>query len=213
MAAGSCRQRINIMAVLPPNTPAGARIYAAGNFNNWQANNPDFELKKQTNGQYRLSFASDLDTVEFKLCRGNWTSVESNNCGHFLPNHHLYATPGDTLRLTVRGWEDAAPYDCPMVYIRVNKLPPATPIGDVVYATGTFNDWDPNDRNYALKVDPGGYYYIGLPNTDKPIEFKLIRGDWAKVECSQTGASIENRIYPSESDTMQVTVKGWSDQF
>ena len=117
---------------LPANTPNDAKIFVAGNFNNWQENNSDFELEKQPDGRYALEVVHRLDTLEFKICRGTWTSVEINNCGHFVVNHKMYLSKSDTIKLTVRGWEDLEPVDCPRVYLRLTTLPANTPAGSIV---------------------------------------------------------------------------------
>ncbi len=45
---------IKVTAV-PANTPAGADIYVAGSFNNWNPGNPAFKLTPLGGGQYQIS--------------------------------------------------------------------------------------------------------------------------------------------------------------
>lgn len=45
-------------------------------------------------------------------------------------------------------------------------------------------------------------------------EFKITRGDWAKVECKKTGADIPNRFLKLSSDTtINLVVEEWADRF
>ncbi|MBK6976722.1 MAG: hypothetical protein IPH28_06060 [Cytophagaceae bacterium] len=49
-----------IIEQLPENTPQDSKIFIAGNCNNWDAGNPDFELRKNINGQYVFKLYTDL---------------------------------------------------------------------------------------------------------------------------------------------------------
>ena len=60
----------------PNDTPDDARIYIAGNFNEWDPQNPDYELRKQDDNTWRISISTDLEKVEFKFTLGTWASVE-----------------------------------------------------------------------------------------------------------------------------------------
>lgn len=94
------------VTAIPANTPAGASIYVAGNFNTWNAGDPTKILSK--NGtEYSIVLNPAPGTVEFKFTRGGWPSVEGNANGTYLPNRTLnYTGAPQTVNLTILSWED-----------------------------------------------------------------------------------------------------------
>ncbi len=92
---------------VPANTPPGATLYVAGNFNNWNPGNPDYALTPQGGGQYRIVLNPAPGTLEFKFTRGAWASVEGNANGQYRPNRTLtYNGQPTTETFTVLSWED-----------------------------------------------------------------------------------------------------------
>jgi predicted alpha/beta superfamily hydrolase len=94
------------VTAIPVNTPAGATIYVAGNFNNWNAADATKTLTK--NGtEYTIVLNPTPGTVEFKFTRGGWPSVEGNANGTYLPNRTFnYTGAPQTVNLTILSWED-----------------------------------------------------------------------------------------------------------
>lgn len=93
----------------PENTPEDAHIYIAGNFNNWETNNPDFELKKNQSGLYCIKLYSELQKIEYKFTRGSWESVEARESGKARPNRVIFrdsSIDNKAVNLTIEGWED-----------------------------------------------------------------------------------------------------------
>lgn len=91
---------------IPTNTPSGASIYLAGNFNNWNASDPTKILTK-TGIEYSITINPAPGTLEFKFTRGAWASVEANAGGTYIPNRTFnYNGNAQTLNLTILGWED-----------------------------------------------------------------------------------------------------------
>jgi AraC-like DNA-binding protein len=98
-----------IVKSIPENTPKDARIYIAGNFNNWDSGEETYRLKKSIDGSYGTKVYSDLENLEFKFTRGNWESVEARNSGKARPNRKLSrarVNDLDNLEFSVSGWED-----------------------------------------------------------------------------------------------------------
>lgn len=92
---------------LPPCTPLGVALYLAGNFNDWQPADERFRFRANGDGSYRLDFQVDLDTVEYKITRGNWSAAEGDEQGNELPNRVF--KPGDRdsdLWVNVASWTD-----------------------------------------------------------------------------------------------------------
>jgi predicted alpha/beta superfamily hydrolase len=91
---------------IPTNTPAGDKIYMAGNINNWSPSDTSKIFKLQTDGSYSLTFTPSVSALEFKFTRGAWTSVEGSAQGGFVPNRTLaYNGTAQTVELNIAGWE------------------------------------------------------------------------------------------------------------
>ncbi|MFY7665505.1 alpha/beta hydrolase [Flavobacterium sp.] len=91
----------------PANTPAGATIYVAGNFNGWNPADPNYILTPDNLGNLQITIPQGTGTAAFKFTRGSWATVEGNATGNFLPDRTFsWATVGSTLNLTILSWED-----------------------------------------------------------------------------------------------------------
>lgn len=95
----------------------------------------------------------------------------------------------------------------------VESIPNYTPVEDTLFLVGNFNDWNPKDTSHQLKKGEDGTYWIDVDNLPMPTEFKLTRGSWPKVEGSQLGQPIDNRIFNMKRtrDTVRLTVLSWED--
>lgn len=92
---------------LPTNTPANATLYAAGTFNNWNAASSAHIFAKQADGAYTLTISPAVGTVEYKVTRGGWPTVEGNADGKFRPNRTVsYNGSPKTETITIQSWED-----------------------------------------------------------------------------------------------------------
>lgn len=96
---------INIVSV-PANTPTTDDIYIAGTFNSWNPGNTSYKLTKIDTDLYTITLDSSNGTIEFKFTRGNWDKVECKADGSFQPNRTFTYGNGDTLSLTIAGWND-----------------------------------------------------------------------------------------------------------
>lgn len=99
------------------------------------------------------------------------------------------------------------------VTVVLDKVPENTPQGDSIYIVGSFNNWNPADRNYILNKR-GGSYYITLPAGVQSFQFKFTRGGWPTAEGTTGGKPIANRVYTLEKgakDTLRTQIKGWED--
>ncbi len=98
-----------IIRSIPENTPKDARIYIAGNFNNWNPADEMYRLKKSMDGSYRCKVYTDLEFLEFKFSRGDWATVEARNSGKARPNrkfNRANVEDVDNLEFSIAGWED-----------------------------------------------------------------------------------------------------------
>lgn len=98
-----------IVNSIPENTPKDARIYIAGNFNNWDTGDEVYRLRKTIDGSYRTKVYSDFEELEFKFTRGDWESVEARSSGKARPNRKLNRQTTkeiNNLEFRIQGWED-----------------------------------------------------------------------------------------------------------
>jgi predicted alpha/beta superfamily hydrolase len=83
-----------------------------------------------------------------------------------------------------------------------------------VYLAGSFNGWNPQDKNYLFQKNDAGNYFLATNLADGTYEFKITQGSWAKVECRKTGTDIQNRFLKLSSDTVvNLTIEEWADHF
>jgi predicted alpha/beta superfamily hydrolase len=81
-----------------------------------------------------------------------------------------------------------------------------------LFLAGSFNGWNPRDKNYRFQKNEKGDYLLGAKLEDGTYEFKITRGGWDKVECKKGGADIQNRFFKLASDTtINIMVEEWAD--
>ena len=97
---------INITSV-PSNTPNGANIHIASNFNSWNPSDTIYILTDNGNGTYKITFSPSAGNLEFKFTRGDWGSVEGSAQGGEISNRTLNYSGGlQTENLSIAGWKD-----------------------------------------------------------------------------------------------------------
>lgn len=101
---------------------------------------------------------------------------------------------------------------CYDMTIQVVSLPGNTPPAEPIYISGNFNNWDPGDPSYMLKLNSDSVYEVNLPKGIGEIEYKYTRGDWSTVEKDPCGFEIQNRLAFYGKTTMtQDTIRSWND--
>lgn len=94
---------------VPAATPAGATLYAAGSFNNWNPAAPGYAFARRPDGSYELALpAAVRGPQEFKITRGSWETGEADAAFQPLPNRRAEfgAAP---LAVRVQAWQDQRP--------------------------------------------------------------------------------------------------------
>ena len=92
---------------IPSFTPSGDPIHIAGSFQAWDPGDVNYQLDYDSaNAVHSITLDSGLGSIEFKFTRGSWATVESNENGGYRPNRTLPPSDGDTVYLTILGWED-----------------------------------------------------------------------------------------------------------
>lgn len=100
------------------------------------------------------------------------------------------------------------------VRLEIKALPAYHPSGSDIYLAGSFNGWNPQDKNYRFQRTGQGDYYILLKLDDGKYEYKITRGGWDKSECKKDGAFSPNRNLTLPGDTVvQLDVEEWADRF
>lgn len=94
---------------LPVNTSVDSTFYLAGNMNNWEPNAADYHFETST-GKPVLQLTAVATAklpypLEFKITRGTWDHCEGAQNGTSIPNRTMKWHDGDTLYLTIAGWE------------------------------------------------------------------------------------------------------------
>ncbi len=91
----------------------------------------------------------------------------------------------------------------------------ATRKNDDIYLSGNFNNWNPKDENYKLKVFGGTRKSIVIKDMPAGVyAFKFTRGAWEKVETTADGRDINDRVLEVKEDVSQeFTISGWKDDY
>lgn len=98
--------------------------------------------------------------------------------------------------------------------VEITALPDYTPVGDSLYLTGTFNDWQPGDDRFRLQPTGNGRYAYDFLTPMPDFAFKVTRGSWPSVEGGPLADPIDNRTYRSNGelrDTLRLAVASWED--
>jgi predicted alpha/beta superfamily hydrolase len=92
---------------LPANTPAGATLYFAGSSNMWNPADVNAKFAVGANQTRTYTFTPPNGTIEYKVTRGSWPTVEGTTGGTFIPNRTVtYNGTPKTVQISVAGWED-----------------------------------------------------------------------------------------------------------
>jgi len=97
-----------------------------------------------------------------------------------------------------------------VVQFVISSLPAKNSTDSNLFLAGSFNGWNPRDKNYQFQKK--GNYVLGIKLADGMYEYKITRGGWDKVECRKGGADIQNRVLKLSSDTIiDIMVDEWAD--
>jgi len=202
-----------ILSDLPPQTPPDDKIYLAGNFNGWDPNRLKFRFEKMIDGRYILNIPRENHNMEFKVTRGSWNTIEVDQFGSEIPNRNYLYKDYDTIYISVANWKDKPRFHDERTTIIIDKLPDNTPVSAPIYITGSFNNWNPKDRDMILKKLGNGKPYITLSLKDDYVEYKITRGGWHTCETDENGMEIPNRgLSLGFADTIHIRVARWSDR-
>lgn len=101
---------------------------------------------------------------------------------------------------------------CNRVTLIVEEIPPNTPIGDDIFIVGNFNDWNPGNDSYQMKLNKDSTYSFILPAGYGNLKYKFTRGSWLSVEKSICGNEIDDRSYNVNKEmTIINSIESWAD--
>ncbi len=91
----------------------------------------------------------------------------------------------------------------------------ATRAQDDIYVSGNFNGWNPKDEKYKLKVFGNGRKSIVINDLAAGVyAFKFTRGGFEKVETTNDGRDISDRIVEVNADvSLDLSIAGWKDDY
>ncbi len=204
-----------ILEQIPENTPNQDSIFLAINFNNWKPGDPNFRFKRNQEGLPEITLSNPPKNLEFKITRGDWKKVESNQGGWAISNRTFTYTQPTTLRLRVKGWEDLMrQVSMDSLYLIVEAVPNSTPKDASLYVVGNFNEWNPSHPRCEMKRTPDNTFTIAMPIWQDTILYKYTRGSWETVEGKKSGRARSNRIYIAQENGPHIIrdeIKSWED--
>lgn len=206
----SCHRQQMVVDQIPLNTPGDAPIYVFGNFNNWDPGDNRYRLEKDSTGSYSISLPSGVGRINYKFSRGDWTTIEKNECGYDRENRSLIYGENATVYNQIAAWGDIEPMNCIHKTIVVESLPENSPDDPEIYFASNVNNWNPGDVSYILEKDKKGRYFITLDKKADCLEYKFTLGNWETVEAAADLNDIENReLCFDNTDTIFVRIASW----
>lgn len=209
----SCREVTIRVTEIPPNTPPGSRLYVMGNFNYWDPGDPSYQLKMDEDSNYSISIPRGFGTIEYKISRGELSSIETDICGYHM-NNRVIKENEKAVIAEIKSWKDVEPLLCGHITFKL-EVPENTPQDEPLTLAGNYNLWNPGDSSSYFTKDSGtGEYLLTIPkpkNTEL-LSVKVTRGDLSKSEADVYGneAPIRNIAY-SPGDTIKLKVDSWED--
>lgn len=92
---------------VPEETPLDASIFIAGNFNDWDPGDPDYELYKIDSKFYNINILTELEIVKFKFTLGSWLSVEVDENNMNIPNRREKLAEQNNKSYKIKKWNEA----------------------------------------------------------------------------------------------------------
>ncbi len=110
MSIGFKSQVLLKITSLPEETPENGKIFMANSLNNWNPNDPNFELKKDSCGNHTIQLPKNGGTIEYKFTQGNWEIAEGNENGNKLDNRKIiFTNEPQIIENKILSWEYITP--------------------------------------------------------------------------------------------------------
>ena len=99
------------------------------------------------------------------------------------------------------------------IRFEINSLPANEPANSSIFIAGSFNSWNPQNKDFQFQKNEKGYF-LELSLSTGSYEYKITRGGWDKVECTKEGKDVGNRTLKVDADAnVEISVEGWRDLF
>jgi predicted alpha/beta superfamily hydrolase len=99
--------QITFRVSIPANTPEHAKLFIAGDFNNWNPEDAYYELVKKNNFFSKTMTMESGKTIYYKITRGGWETVEKNKDGTEINNRSAtFTTKSQIIEINVENWRD-----------------------------------------------------------------------------------------------------------
>jgi len=96
-----------IIESLPENTPADATLFLAASFNGWDPGSRYWMFTRGSDGKYYIEVPrTDWGDIEYKVTRGDWRTVESDENGEDIDNRVFRGNAGEEVRIKIQRWKD-----------------------------------------------------------------------------------------------------------
>lgn len=216
----SCTKVVLKIDEVPPNTPPGANIYVAGNFNFWDPGDQSYQMWLQSDSTYIIELPRIFGSISYKFTRGDWSTVEKNLCGNEITDRLIHDKQ-DTIYHSIESWADLDPVNCDSITIVIKNLPDSTPADEHIKIAGSFNAWQPgNNPDFILKADTvKNELKVTIPRraiegkTVPELQYKFVRDTTDVAEVDKFGREINARVLNFEKgDTVFVDIENWEDK-
>ncbi len=203
---------ILIIDKLPENTYLQDGLFLACNLNSWSSGDKNYQFERNKNGQWFYPIPRRNMDLDYKITRGEWSSVEVDHFGNDIDNRRINLRETDTVHIDIIGWKDLySKYDSEVTII-LSSVPKTTPENSRFYLTGSFNGWDPGKLRDKFRINNDGQYFVNIPRKRGDFECKVTRGDWESAQIGMFGNDIPNYSYNyKEQDTIYFEVENWKD--
>jgi len=139
--------KVTFEVFVPPDTPADAEVWIAGNhatLGEWKA--AGIKLKRTPDGLFTTTVqVEQKTTLEYKVTRGSWGTVEKGFAGDELPNRILKVETRDQqVTVTVARWAD-----------QTGPSVQRTLIGNIRYIRNVNSRFVPRKRDLIVWLPPG----------------------------------------------------------
>lgn len=207
------RKKVFIFLDKLPEAEKDDKVYLAGDFNNWSANDPAYQFRVLPNGKrYFLLRLSDYNAHEFKITRGDWDKEEATYKMERPGNRKIaQGLDDDTIHVRIDNWIDSSPRR--KLTVVLTAVPATTPAAEAIYLTGDFNDWETKDAKYKFSQTGDGRYVLNINDFSRKYNaFKITRGSWETEAASKRGSTPGNQAFDNiRNDTMKVRIERWKD--
>ncbi|MFK5854750.1 MAG: hypothetical protein QM503_01380 [Bacteroidota bacterium] len=197
---------------LPKNTPKYDDIFLVSNLNSWNTSDMNYKFQLNRNGQLFYPVPRKNETLDFKITRGDWHTVEVDKNGWDIENRSINLQNTDTVYINIEQWKDIGMYGNDEITIILDKIPSSTPDNAKFYVFGNFNGWNPGKLRHMFHKNTEGNYYVNLPRKLGNIEMKVTRGSLRNSQVKNDGSDMP--FYSSnynDFDTLFVNVENWKD--